>query len=60
MAQRYEYQDIEGYVILLFVHPAFFQLNVAKLNSKDLIWIKKEEEDVSIKISSSSSYIGNL
>ena len=22
MAQRYEYQDIEGYVILLFVHPA--------------------------------------
>lgn len=22
MAQRYEYQDIDGHVILLFVHPA--------------------------------------
>ena len=22
MAQRYEYQDIEGHIILLFVHPA--------------------------------------
>ena len=24
MAQRYEYQDIDGHVILLFVHPATF------------------------------------
>ena len=24
MAQRYEYQDIDGHVILLFVHPAPF------------------------------------
>ncbi|MBR2458303.1 MAG: hypothetical protein IKB39_03185, partial [Bacteroidaceae bacterium] len=24
MAQRYEYQDIDGHVILLFVHPASF------------------------------------
>lgn len=22
MAQRYEYQDIDGHIILLFVHPA--------------------------------------
>jgi hypothetical protein len=27
MAQRYEYQDIEGHVILLFVHPALFSYN---------------------------------
>ena len=27
MAQRYEYQDIEGHVILLFVHPAKFQVS---------------------------------
>ena len=25
MAQRYEYQDIDGHVILLFVHPAEYQ-----------------------------------
>ena len=25
MAQRYEYQDIDGHIILLFVHPAEFQ-----------------------------------
>lgn len=24
MAQRHEYQDIDGHVILLFVHPAAF------------------------------------
>ena len=27
MAQRYEYQDIEGHIILLFVHPAKFTKN---------------------------------
>jgi hypothetical protein len=28
MAQRYEYQDIDGHVILLFVHPADIAGNI--------------------------------
>ena len=30
MAQRYEYQDIDGHVILLFVHPAVKAVNCFK------------------------------
>ena len=32
MAQRYEYQDIDGHVILLFVHPACILENGDSVN----------------------------
>ena len=31
MAQRYEYQDIDGHIILLFVHPALIKGVHAKI-----------------------------
>ncbi|MBR2457877.1 MAG: hypothetical protein IKB39_00930, partial [Bacteroidaceae bacterium] len=34
MAQRYEYQDIDGHVILLFVHPAIFVKTQDRANNE--------------------------
>ena len=34
MAQRYEYQDIDGHVILLFVHPAYKYKEYIPLNNE--------------------------
>ena len=42
MAQRYEYQDIDGHVILLFVHPApFFVMSGDRDSRKEVGEIKK-------------------
>ena len=49
MAQRYEYQDIDGHVILLFVHPAGMSKGACcrkyALSSPKLLrkWIKRYE-----------------
>ena len=37
MAQRYEYQDIDGHVILLFVHPAEMVTTLQKVTKSDQI-----------------------
>ena len=48
MAQRYEYQDIDGHVILLFVHPAKSweeEVKAGRKQSEEKEWYRQKKND---------------
>ena len=50
MAQRYEYQDIDGHIILLFVHPAEKYRNTKDLKHSKALKVLKTNLRFGLKI----------